>query len=95
MTVVRVAIAAGLRDLVGGGSSVDVEVGEPVTLGAVLEALSASHPAIGRRVRDESGAVRRHVKVFVGADEARHLDGLDTVVGRGVEVSVMAAVSGG
>ena len=39
--------------------------------------------------------MRRHVKVFVGADEVRGPEGLATVVGVGVEVAVMAAVSGG
>ena len=46
-------------------------------------------------MRDEVGALRTHVNVFVGADNLRDLDALDTVVGEGVEVAIMAAVSGG
>ena len=53
------------------------------------------HPGVGRRVRDEGGAVRSHVNVFVGPDNVRDLDGLATVVPAGVEVAVLPAVSGG
>jgi molybdopterin converting factor small subunit len=65
------------------------------TLRDVLDAVAAAHPAVGRRIRDEAGALRRHVNVFVGADNARDLGGLDAPVPEGAEVSVLAAVSGG
>ena len=61
----------------------------------MLDQLADVHPAIGRRVRDEAGALRTHVNVFIGADNARDLDATDTVVPEGVEVSVLAAISGG
>lgn len=64
-------------------------------MAAVLDALAERHPAVGRRVRDETGMVRRHVNVFVGSDNARDLAGVDTVVPEGVEVAVLPAVSGG
>jgi sulfur-carrier protein len=64
-------------------------------VGAVLDAVAATHPAIGRRVRDEAGALRRHVNVFVGADNARDLDDAATLVPEGTEVAVLPAVSGG
>ena len=61
----------------------------------MLDAVAAAHPAIGRRVRDEAGGLRRHVNVFVGADNARDLDDTDTLVPEGSEVAVLPAVSGG
>lgn len=67
----------------------------PATVATVLDALADVHPAVGRRVRDETGVVRRHVNVFVGADNARDLAGVATVVPEGVEVAVLPAVSGG
>ncbi|HVF14127.1 MAG TPA: MoaD/ThiS family protein [Acidimicrobiales bacterium] len=86
-------LAATLRAHAGGESSVDLDLPPPVTIGAVIDALTFAHPAIGRRIRDEAGAVRRHVNVFVGEDNVRHL--ADTVVPEGVEVTVLPAVSGG
>jgi len=46
-------VASGLREHAGGASHVDIDVAAPVTVDAVLDALAAAHPAIGRRVRDE------------------------------------------
>jgi molybdopterin synthase sulfur carrier subunit len=93
--VVTVRLAAALRQHADGSSSVSVDVPEPATVDAVLDAVAASYPAIGRRVRDEVGTLRRHVNVFVGADNARDLDGAATVVPAGAEVSLLPAVSGG
>jgi molybdopterin synthase sulfur carrier subunit len=67
----------------------------PVTIGSVLDAVAVANPAIGRRVRDEAGTLRRHVNVFVGPDNTRDLDGVDTVVPEGAEVALLPAVSGG
>jgi molybdopterin synthase sulfur carrier subunit len=73
----------------------EFDLPKPVTIGAIIDAIAAAHPAVGRRLRDEAGTLRRHVNVFVGPDNARDLDGVDTVVPEGVEVAVMPAVSGG
>ena len=94
LTVV-VRLASALRTHAGGAPCIELDVPAPATLGAVIDAIAAAHPAVGRRVRDEAGALRRHVNVFVGADNARDLDGIDTVVPEGTEVAVMPAVSGG
>ena len=92
---VAVRLASGLRVHAGGESCVEVDVGSPVTVGAVVDAVAAAHPGVGRRVRDEAGRLRRHVNVFVGPDNIRDLQGLDTAVPDGVEVALLAAVSGG
>ena len=90
-----VRLASVLRTYVGGAHCVELDVPPPVTVQAVIDALDARHPAIGRRVQDESGALRTHVNVFVGAHNARDLGGLDAPVPDGVEVAVLPAVSGG
>lgn len=92
---VVVRLASALRSFAGGAPCVELDVAAPVTVAAVLDALAARHPAIGRRVRDEAGALRTHVNVFVGADNARDLGGSAAVVPEGAEVAVLPAVSGG
>ena len=93
---VVVRLSSQLREHAGGETTVSLDLaGSPITLAAVLDALSAAHPAVGRRLRDEAGELRRHVNLFVGSENARDLDGVDTVVGEGVEVTVLPAVSGG
>ena len=102
---VRVRIPGPLRELVGGETTVVVDV-EPVAAGgssgaprvtftAVLDALALEHHALERRVLDELGRPRTHVNLFVGADNVRDLDGLRTPVAPGVEVSILPAISGG
>ena len=88
-------LASALRGYADGADRLELELPPPITVGAVLDAVAVAHPAVGRRVRDEAGALRRHVNVFVGADNARDLDDADTVVPAGAEVAVLPAVSGG
>jgi sulfur-carrier protein len=90
-----VRLASALRAQAAGTSAVELDVPAPVTVGAVLDALAVAHPPVARRVRDETGTLRRHVNVFVGPDNMRDLDDLATVVPEGVEVAVLPAVSGG
>jgi len=92
---VRVRLAETLRPHAEGAKVVELDLGGGVTVEAVLDALAEVHPAVGRRVRDETGAQRQHVNVFVGPDNVRDLDGVATVVPAGVEVSILPAVSGG
>ena len=88
-------LASALQAHARGTPRLELDLPAPVTVGAVLDAVAVAHPAVGRRVRDEAGALRRHVNVFVGADNARDLAGADTVVPVGAEVAVLPAVSGG
>lgn len=92
LTLVAVRLATALREHAGGEACVEIEVAEPVTVGAVLDALAAAYPSVGRRLRDEAGVLRRHVNVFVGSDLMRDVA---AVVPDGAEVSLLPAVSGG
>jgi molybdopterin converting factor small subunit len=67
----------------------------PVTVSSVLDSLAATHPALERRVRDETGRTRVHVNLFVDADNIRDLDGVETTVVDGSDLSIIPAISGG
>ena len=54
-----------------------------------------SLPAARRRLRDETGALRRHVNVFVGDTNIRDGAGLAEPLPDGAEIQVIPAVSGG
>ncbi|MCI0689069.1 MAG: MoaD/ThiS family protein [Sporichthyaceae bacterium] len=101
MSTVTVRLPGALRELVGGQRQVVVEVpdtergaGAP-SVAAVLDLLAASHPGLERRIRDETGALREHVNLFVGADNVRDLQRLATEIPSGAELIVLPAVSGG
>ncbi len=62
---------------------------------AVLDELERRHPSLYRGICDETGAVRRHVNLFVNNDHMRDRDGLDTALVPGDEIIILPAVSGG
>jgi molybdopterin synthase sulfur carrier subunit len=93
---VRVRLPTQLRNLAAGASSVVVVVDStPVTVSSVLDSLAASHPVLERRVRDETGRTRVHVNLFVDADNIRDLDGVETTLVDGSDLSIIPAISGG
>lgn len=65
------------------------------TVRAALVQLERSHPSLYRSVCDETGAVRRHVNLFVNTSHVRDLQGLDTALAPGDVVTILPAVSGG
>ncbi|GLX98598.1 molybdopterin synthase sulfur carrier subunit [Herbidospora sp. NEAU-GS84] len=89
---VSVRIPTILRTYTGGASEV---AGEGATLREVFEKLDADYPGIGARILDESGKVRRFVNVYVGEEDVRFSEGLDTPTPDGVQISVIPAVAGG
>ena len=65
------------------------------TVREAFDELERLHPDLHRCIRDETGAVRRHVGVFVNTDHIRDLQGLETPLGPGDSITVLPAVSGG
>jgi molybdopterin converting factor small subunit len=92
---VRVLLPRLLADCTGGRTSVSVDLPGPGTVCALLDVLAVEHPVFDRRVRDETGALRRHVNVYVDGEEVRRLSGLATPVPAGAEVMVVQSVAGG
>ena len=81
-----------LRAYCGGAAQLTLSA---PTVRAALEDLERSQSALYRNVCDETGAVRRHLNVFVNTDNVRDLDGLDTTLAPGDVVTILPAVSGG
>ncbi|MHB8438863.1 MAG: MoaD/ThiS family protein [Acidimicrobiales bacterium] len=90
MTTVR--IPTQLRTLTGGTGELQLNGS---TLREVLEALDTAHPGMADRLFDEGGELRRFVNVFVGDEDVRFLQGLDTPLSDSQTVSIVPAVAGG
>ena len=89
---VSVRIPTILRTYTGGESEVTAAGG---TLAEVLDDLDAHYSGLKGRVLDDNGDLRRFVNVYVGNDDVRFLDSLDTSTPEGAQVSVIPAVAGG
>lgn len=88
---IKVRIPTPLRTLTGGAESVDVQ---GKTIRELIENLESNHAGIKERLMDEKG-VRRFVNLYVGEEDIRFLDGLDTELKEGDEVSIVPAIAGG
>jgi molybdopterin converting factor small subunit len=62
------------------------------TVDAVLEDLERRYPGIRFRVIDEQDRIRRHMRIFVGLDEARDVA---RPLAPGDELMIFGALSGG
>ena len=95
----RISVVVGvrpvLRALGGGRATLEVSLAAGATVADALDDVERDHPALVRRVRDEQGALRQHVNVFLGQDNIRVLDELATVVDDADELAILAAISGG
>ncbi len=88
---VTVKLPTQLRDAAGGAASIEAEGG---TVGEALESVFETHGELRERLYGD-GDLRRFVNVYVGGEDIRFLDGLDTPVKDGDEVTILPAVAGG
>ena len=81
-----------LRTYTDGASEVTAD---GATLAEVLDDLDASYSGIKGRILDDQGELRRFVNVYVGNDDVRFLENLETPTPDGTQISVIPAVAGG
>lgn len=91
-TTITVHIPAPLRDCCGGASELALA---SANVRGVLDEIERLHPALHRGICDDTGAVRRHINVFVNNNHMRDRNGLDTPLSPSDVVSILPAVSGG
>lgn len=89
---VTIHVPAVLRERCRGAAVLRVRA---ATVRALLGELEERYPELYRCICDGTGAVRRHVNVFVNSSHVRDCGGLDTALARGDVVTVLPAVSGG
>lgn len=95
---VTVKVPTILRTYTGGEAEVSVDpvaAGGTATLAGVLDALEGNFNGIRGRILDDNGNLRRFVNVYVGDEDVRFTDGLNTPTPGGSQVSVIPAVAGG
>ena len=81
-----------LRTYTEGASEVTAD---GTTLAEVLDDLDSNYAGIKGRILDDQGELRRFVNVYVGNDDVRFLEHLETPTPDGTQISVIPAVAGG
>jgi sulfur-carrier protein len=88
---VTVKIPTQLRAATGGEAEADLE---GTNVGEVLDALYERFDGLEERIADGDG-LRRFVNVYLGGEDIRFLEGLETPVADGDELTILPAVAGG
>ncbi len=91
MTVL-VKIPTQLRSAAGGETETEVD---GATVQEVLDGLFDRFGELRARISDDDGSLRRFVNVYLAGEDIRFLDGLQTPVADGAELTILPAVAGG
>jgi len=89
---VELKIPTPLRKVTDG---IDVFQAESDVLSGALALLNERFPGIEERLFNDAGELHRFVNIYVNGEDVRFLDGLDTKLSSGDEVSIVPAVAGG
>jgi molybdopterin synthase sulfur carrier subunit len=92
--MITVNINGFLTEFTDGQRQVKVDA-VPGTVAETLSQLWKSYEGLRDRVVNEKGQVRPHVNIFLNSDNLRYLQGLQTPVADGAEITILPAVSGG
>ena len=76
-------------------NDVDIVRTDAPTLAAAVDGLERDYPGIKERICDETGEIRRFVNIYVNGEDVRFLQGLNTPLPDGADVSIVPAVAGG
>ena len=88
----KVKIPTPLRQYTGGNT--EVEVGGTTT-GEALGNLASAHPDLKQHLYTSDGKLRSFVNVYKGDEDIRYLEGQDTEVAEGDEISIIPSIAGG
>lgn len=89
---VKVLIPTPLQKLTNNQATLECD---GATIADLLESLESSCPGIKARLCDDKGELRRFVNFYVNSEDIRFLDGANTALKDGDEVSIIPAIAGG
>ncbi|MFZ3415312.1 MoaD/ThiS family protein [Arthrobacter sp. 3Tela_A] len=92
---IRVLLPDVLAPAAGGTRELSVPGTAGLTVGSLLDGLGSRFPVLERRIRDETGTVRRFVNIYVDGQDIRGLDRQHSAVSPGAEVMILQSIAGG
>ncbi len=89
---VSVLVPTPLRNLTQGQDTVEVEAANITVL---VDTLETQYPGMGGRLRGDDGVLRRFINIYVNDEDIRFLNGAETPLKDGDQVSIVPAIAGG
>lgn len=90
---VKVKIPTPLRPITNGLDV--VQTNGAATIGAAIKELDGQYPGLRDRICDDTGELRRFVNIYINGEDVRFLDGINSPLKDGDDVSIVPAVAGG
>ena len=75
--------------------SVTNAISSVIIVGAIIASLDSQFPGIKSRLCDDNGDLRSFVNIYVNGEDIRFMDGMESGVNSGDEISIVPAVAGG
>jgi molybdopterin synthase sulfur carrier subunit len=89
---VLVRIPTPLRRLTGGAGDVYAKGKD---IGELVEDLERQFPGLRERLCDETGDIRKFINIYLNQEDVRFLQGRESLVKDGDEISIVPAIAGG
>ncbi len=89
---VKVRIPTPLQKLTNNQSEVLCEAAD---INGMLAQLEKAHPGVKERLCDADGKLRRFVNIYVNEEDIRFLQGQETTLKAGDDISIIPAIAGG
>jgi molybdopterin synthase sulfur carrier subunit len=89
---VKIRIPTPLRRVTNGQDRLEVDAN---TIRGGIDEMEQGYPGIKARLVDDQGELKEFVNIYANGEDIRFLDGLNTQVKDGDEVSIVPAVAGG
>ena len=89
---VSVLIPTPSRKFTAGEDTVSVEA---ATVREMVDALDSAHPGLGKSLRKPDGSLNLFINIYVNDEDIRFLQGPDTLLKDGDQVSIVPAIAGG
>ena len=92
---IKIIIPSPLRNLSNGERSVNIELDENSTIIDSINKLNDIYSGISAKIIDENNSLHNFVNIFMDGEDVRYMQGVDTKLIPGSEISIVPAVAGG
>ncbi len=89
---VRVNVTSVIQKTVGGQRELTAEGG---TVAELIDDIDSRYPGFRAQLVDDGGQLHRFVNVYLNDEDVRFLQGAETALNEGDEVSILPALAGG
>ncbi|MEC8049118.1 MAG: MoaD/ThiS family protein [Chloroflexota bacterium] len=92
---IKIIIPSPLRNFTNGERSVNIELDENSTILDSINKLNDIYSGISAKIIDENNSLHNFVNIFMDGEDVRYMQGVDTKLIPGSEISIVPAVAGG